>query len=409
MTNMELPVEVLIVGGGPAGLAAARMISEQGLRVRLLESGDRIGARWANHYDSLRLNSGRVISSLPGMRMERRLGRWVSRADFLDYLDRYARSIEATIEYGVRVEQIEQAHGGWVVRAADREWTAAAVVVATGLNAIPKIPNWAQHDFDGEVIHSDAYGDSCPYRDRDILLVGSGSSAHDIALNLIEGGAARVRMSLRTPPLLVPKQVLGLSSAILSTLVKHGPPVGDRLNDAVSFWLHHHCFPDADRLLGEPPVGLATALRERGHGATLEVGLLAALRRGDVEVVAAVNGIENGEVLLADGSRLRPDAVILATGYRSGLESMLGPIGVLDANGRPLAHGARTLPHAPGLYFLGFRLPAGQLPDFAIDSRRIARRLSRLSQSAVGSGRREAELLSFPSSTLGPDEGRRVA
>ena len=368
---------VLVIGAGPAGLAAAHAISRQGLQVQILDSSDRVGASWANHYDSLKLNSGRVISSLPGMRIDRRYGRWVSRDDFRDYLQRYARWADLDIEHGAAVQRINRCDDRWLVQGGSRSWSAAAVVVATGLNATAVVPDWAHRPFPGPVAHSDQYRNSVPYRDRDVLVVGGGSSAHDIALDLVRGGARRVRMSIRTPPLLAPKQMLGLSSSIMSVLIKHGPPVGDRLVDALSLWLHRSCFPDADRLLGTPPTGLATALRERGHGLTVEVGLLDAVRRGDVEIIAPVQAFDHGDVVLGTGHRVRPDAIILATGHRPSLQHLVGHLDVLGADGRPRVHPPHSLPHAPNLYFLGYRLPAGQLPDLSIDARNLARHLRR--------------------------------
>ncbi|CAM5701862.1 hypothetical protein STENM327S_02795 [Streptomyces tendae] len=84
-----------------------------------------------------------------------------------------------------------------------------------------------------------------------------------------------------------------------------------------------------------------------------DVGLIDAVRSGRVEVVAAMDGFEDGKVLLADGTRIAPDAVIAATGYRRGLEGLVGHLGVLDGSGRPLAHGGRAPAAAPGLYSPG--------------------------------------------------------
>jgi putative flavoprotein involved in K+ transport len=397
--------EVLVIGGGPAGLAAAWAISRCGLSVRILEGSDRVGASWANRYDSLKLNSGRVISSLPGMRIDRRFGRWVSRDDFLSYLDRYARWADVAIEYGAEVERIDWTDGRWLVRTAGQVSTAAAVVVATGLNSIPNIPGWAQQYFPGDLAHSDQYRNSTPYRGRDVLVVGSGSSAHDIALDLVKGGAGRVRMAQRTPPLLAPKELFGISSSIMSVLIKHGPRVNNRMIDALSLWLHRWCFPDANQLLGTPPAGLAAALHDRGHGLTVEVGLLDAVRRGDIEIVAAVHGIEDGDLVLGDGQCVRPEAVILATGYRTALEHLVGHLDVLGEDGRPRVHPPQTLPHAPNLYFLGFRLPAGQLPDLAIDARRLARRFR---HEAVRPSRRPAQLPIAPPGTVRPRRYERA-
>jgi hypothetical protein len=90
-------------------------------------------------------------------------------------------------------------------------------------------------------------------------------------------------------------------------------------------------------------------------------------------VVAAVESFEGGDVVLADGSRLRVDAVIAATGFGPGLEPLVGHLGVLDAAGRPLVHGAETHPAAPRLYFAALSPTlSGLLREAARDAGRVA-------------------------------------
>jgi hypothetical protein len=129
--------------------------------------------------------------------------------------------------------------------------------------------------------------------------------------------------------------------------------------------------------LSRPPRGTYTRARE-GQIPILDVGLVEALKARRVLVVAAVRGFEGRDVLLEDGSRIQPDAVIAATGYVRALEPLVGHLGILDARGQPLAHGGRTHPKAPGLYFIGFSNPiSGNLREIGIDARRIARAVVR--------------------------------
>jgi hypothetical protein len=105
----------------------------------------------------------------------------------------------------------------------------------------------------------------------------------------------------------------------------------------------------------------------------LDVGLVRALRRGAVRIVPVVEGFEGEDVLLAGGRRHAADVVVCATGFNRGLEPLVGHLGVLDASGRPLAHGAATAAAAPGLHFVGFTNPiSGNLRELGIDARRIA-------------------------------------
>jgi len=109
----------------------------------------------------------------------------------------------------------------------------------------------------------------------------------------------------------------------------------------------------------------------------IDVGLIDLLRAGRVEVVAAVGGFDGDKVELTDGSRIAPDVVVAATGFRRGLEGLVGQFGLLDAEGRPTVHGPTTHPDTPGLYFTGFTNPiSGMFHELNVDARRIARAIA---------------------------------
>jgi putative flavoprotein involved in K+ transport len=110
----------------------------------------------------------------------------------------------------------------------------------------------------------------------------------------------------------------------------------------------------------------------------IDVGLVAALRAGRVEVVSAVEGFDGQSVLLHGGGSIQPDVVVAATGYRAALEPLVGHLGVLDDRGVPRAHGPAEVAEVPGLHFIGFsNPPTGNLREMDIDARRIARRVAR--------------------------------
>jgi putative flavoprotein involved in K+ transport len=103
------------------------------------------------------------------------------------------------------------------------------------------------------------------------------------------------------------------------------------------------------------------------------------LKAGQIEIVAAVEGFDGPGVLLADGTRIEPEAVIAATGYRRGLEPLVGHLGVLGADGIPLVSGGKQHPSAPGLFFNGYRPDlSGHLRPMRHEARAIARAARRL-------------------------------
>ncbi|MFF9486976.1 flavin-containing monooxygenase [Streptomyces sp. NPDC014676] len=370
---------VYVIGGGPGGLAVAYALRARGVRAVVLERSDRVGDSWRRHYDRLRLHTTRRLSALPGLPMPRRFGRWPARDDVVRYLEKYAEHHRLEIVTGVEVSRVERTPDGtgWLLHATGgRELTGAAVVVATGFNHTPRVPDWPGRDtYTGEFLHASEYRDAKPFAGRDVLVVGVGNTGAEIAVDLVEGGASRVRLAVRTPPHIVRRSTAGWPAQYSGILVRRLPAgLVDRLCRVQA----RVALPDlSDRGLPRPGSGLYTRVRE-GAIPVQDVGLIDAVRKGKVEVVAAVEGFEEGKVVLADGDRVGPDAVVAATGYARGLEGLVGGLGVLDDRGRPVVHGGRAPAGAPGLYFTGFTNPiSGNLRELALDAQRIAKAVVR--------------------------------
>jgi putative flavoprotein involved in K+ transport len=374
---------VYVVGAGPGGLATAAALGERGVRAVVVERSVDVGASWRAHYDRLRLHTTRRWSSLPGLPIPRSAGRWVRRDDFVRYLEAYARHHRIDLATGVTVARVDQAPapegGGWVLRAnGGRELRASAVVVATGHNHTPVLPDWpGREGFTGELLHAAEYRHPDRYEGRDVLVVGAGNSGAEIAADLAAGGAARVRLSVRSTPHILRRATLGWPSQASAILCRR-LPVG--LVDRVAGQLER-TLPDLGEYgLPRPDTGLYSRVRQGAIPVldTGRTGLVRAVRRREVEPVGAVSSFDGGKVLLADGEAISPEVVIAATGYRRGLEALVGHLGVLDGRGGPLVHGRDTHPAAPGLYFTGYANPiSGTLRELALDAPRIAGSIAR--------------------------------
>ncbi|MFE0347669.1 flavin-containing monooxygenase [Streptomyces griseoluteus] len=370
---------VYVVGAGPGGLAVAYALRTRGVRAVVLEKSDRVGASWRRHYDRLRLHTTRRLSALPGLAIPRRFGRWVARDDVVRYLEKYAEHHELEIVTGVEVFRVEKAAdgAGWLLHASGgRELTGAAVVVATGHNHTPRLPEWpGAEGYEGELLHASSYRNPKPYEGRDVLVVGVGNTGAEIAVDLVAGGASRVRLAVRTAPHIVRRSTAGWAAQYTGIAVRRLPV---RLVDRLARPMARLSTPDlSEHGLPRPETGLYSRVRQ-GAIPVQDVGLIDAVRTGKVEVVAAVEGFEDGKVALADGTRIAPDAVIAATGYSRGLDLLVGHLSVLDERGRPTVHGARTPKNAPGLYFTGFTNPiSGMFRELAIDAEKIARSIAR--------------------------------
>jgi putative flavoprotein involved in K+ transport len=367
--------EAVVIGAGPAGLAAAAMLRREGIKTLILERSS-VGSSWRKHYDRLHLHTVRWLSNLPGLPIDRKEGRWVSRAGVVRYLERYARSHDLDIRSNVEVQGVTRTNGSWQLHTNEGATAADIVVVATGFNNEPFLPDWpGRETFTGELVHSFDYRNAAPYRGRDVLIVGTGNSGAEIAVDLVEGGAAKVMISVRTPPNILRRDLGGLPSQVVGVLIRRLPvPVVDRISKIVQRLTVGDLTPFG---MPDPALGMYTRAKQ-GSIPILDVGLIRLLKKRRVQVVPAVEGFDGPDVLLAGGARSRPDAVIAATGFRRSLEPLVGEIGLVGPGGLPLVHGLDTLRGAPDLYFIGFTNPiSGNLRELGIDARRIARAVSR--------------------------------
>jgi hypothetical protein len=109
--------------------------------------------------------------------------------------------------------------------------------------------------------------------------------------------------------------------------------------------------------------------------ALVDMEVIDAIKDGSIEVVATVESFDGDKVVLVDGSRLDPHAVVLATGYTAGLDSLVGHLGVLDSRGKPVIWGER--PAAEGLRFIGYDIRPSLIGYVAKQSKRMAKRIAR--------------------------------
>jgi cation diffusion facilitator CzcD-associated flavoprotein CzcO len=241
------------------------------------------------------------------------------------------------------------------VRSSGGDVEADRVVVATGYSNVPFVPDWPG-TFGGDVVHSSAYRNPEPFRGRRILVVGSGNSGAEIAADLASGGAAEVLLSVRTPPAIVRRDTAGVPTQLVGIASSHLPvPVVDRIAST----LRRIAFPDLAPLgLPAPERPYSDFLRRRVIP-VIDVGIVEAVRDGRVRVVPDVARLDGDAVVLVDGGRAVVDALIAATGFRTGLEPLVGHLGVLDERGGPLVHGADEPPAAPGLHFVGYDVTLG--------------------------------------------------
>ncbi|WP_205315654.1 flavin-containing monooxygenase [Nonomuraea lactucae] len=343
-------MDIIVIGGGQSGLAAARNLLDVGLTPLLLEATDQATGSWSRYYDSLTLFSPARYSSLPGMAFPGDPDRYSHRDEVVAYLARYARELSrlgAEIRTGARVVAVESSEEGFTVRLTEGTvLTAPGVIAASGSFDNPHLPLLpGQADFTGQILHTAAYTSPQPYAGKRVIVVGAGNSAVQIAYELAK--IATVTLASREPVRFLEQRPLGKD---------------------VHFWFNVTGFDRLPaRLVSSPPTS-----------PVLDAGIYRqALRDGRLERRPMFTHFDGEAVVWPHGVREPIDVVLLATGYRPNLTYLDG-LGALDDNGYPRHDRGLSTTH-PGLGFLGLewqRNPASNtLRGVGRDARYLVRKL----------------------------------
>ncbi|GAB2569776.1 flavin-containing monooxygenase [Spirosoma areae] len=374
--------QTLIIGAGPAGLAMAGQLAHRNQPFTILEASEHLGVAWRNHYDRLHLHTVKQYSALPHLPYPADYPTYVSRLQFVEYLERYADQFSIKPRFNQKVVGIRRNRttGGsdesWEVQTQTDIFTAERVVVATGYNRIPNIPELpGQRNFRGIVWHSHEYRNGAPFRDENVLVVGMGNTGAELALDLLEHGANPF-ISVRGPVNIIRREVFGRPAQPTAIFLSRFPNwfydfmagLSQKLNvgDVSAYGLGKPAHPPSyETRLGKIPV--------------IDIGTLDQIKAGTITVLPGIGQINSRTVSFTDGRELPFDAIILATGYRPGLPSVLGETlssNVLNERGFPKVLWFDA-PGVQGLYFLGFTTPlTGVLYNLTIDSERIARHIT---------------------------------
>jgi putative flavoprotein involved in K+ transport len=312
--------QVVVVGGGQAGLAIGYHLAQQGRDFTILEAADEPAAAWRGRWDSLKLFTPARFDALPGVAFPGHPDHHPTRDEVAAYLTDYARRFELPVELGSRVRSIGESDGGYLVELDGRSYQADQVVVATGPFQVPRVPAIAEGlDSAVEQFHSSAYRSPKAVPEGTVLVVGGGNTGFQIAAELSGSHEAHLSIGSRQTPL--PQRLLGRD--LFWYLEKTGliyKSAASRIGRRAA---------GRDTLIGSSP----RALRGK-HG---------------VELHGRATSTAGSAVTFGDGTSLDVRTVIWATGY--GVDHSWIDVPVLDQNGL-VAH-QRGVTKAPGLYFLG--------------------------------------------------------
>jgi cation diffusion facilitator CzcD-associated flavoprotein CzcO len=367
--------DVAIIGAGPAGISVALSLRDRGITALLIDRADAVGSSWRNRYHRLRLNTGRQFSHLPGRPFPKGTPTFPARDQVVEHLETHVREGAVELRLDTTVQRIDRHDGAWRLRTSTGDIDASHVVVATGYMHTPHIPDWPGRDgFTGDLSHSSEYRKPTPYVGKQVVVIGSGSSGMEIAHDLTTSGAAKVWLTVRTPPnVMLRGGPAGLPGDVIATPLYHAPP---RVADAIARFGRRRLLGDLTEFgLPIPEEGPFSRLARLGLPPTLvDIDVIDAIRDGSIEIVGDVEAFDGDTVSLADGRRIRPDVVICATGYLPGLEDLVGHLGVLGERGMPVAK--RGEPAADGLRFLGYLARPSLIGSVAKTSKRMAKQIT---------------------------------
>jgi NADPH-dependent 2,4-dienoyl-CoA reductase/sulfur reductase-like enzyme len=379
--------QVVVVGAGPSGLSAALALKDAGVRPLVLDRAEHVGSSWRGRYDRLRLNTCRPFSHLPDRPFPKGTPMFPTRDQVVEHLERHAGEDGIEVRLGASVDRIERDDGGWLVHTSAGEIPAPQVIVATGYENHPFIPDWSRDGFEGHVLHARDYRNPEPFRGKKVLVVGPGCSGMEIAYDLADGGASKVWLSARTPPnILLRGGPGGLPGDMIAVALLRTPV---RFADAFARFGRRMDIGDLTEYgLPVPEEGVFTRMYRLGVApAIVDKEVIAAIKDGRIEVVRGVESLDAAGVELADGARVKPDGLICATGYRRGLEPLVGHLDVLNERGLPRAVGEQ--PAAAGLRFVGYVPRPGMIGYAAKEAKRAAKAIAGELRSGAGAAPRE--------------------
>ncbi|MFQ6849793.1 ArsO family NAD(P)H-dependent flavin-containing monooxygenase [Streptomyces sp. 35M1] len=323
---MTQHTDVVVVGGGQAGLAAGYHLRRQGLDFVILDAEAAPGGSWQHMWDSLHLFSPAGHSSLPGRLMPAQAGETYPDADHVvDYLADYEKRYDLPVAHGTRVNAVRRDADRLLVEADTGTWRARAVISATGTWSRPFLPAVPGRSvFTGQQLHTVNYRCPADFAGQRVIVVGGGNSGAQIAADLTLDGTIEVTWVTRRPPQFLADDIDGRALFDVATTRRRALDAGRTDTRGVA------SFGD---IVVVPPVRAAR-----------DAGLLTAK-----PMFAQLTAIG---IRWADGSQSDADTVIWSTGFRPAL-SHIAPLNLRGPRGHIPTDGTRALGE-PRLHLLGY-------------------------------------------------------
>jgi indole-3-pyruvate monooxygenase len=365
----------LIVGASISGLASAASLRKQNIDFTIIEKENQVATPWRNHYNRLHLHTNKRVSSLPYKKFGKTLPRYPSRQQVVDYLDDYQKEFNIDPVYNTRAISVKREAGFWITETTNGTFNSKYLIMATGSYGKPKPINFkGMETFTGKILHSYVYKTGQDFQGQNVLVVGFGNSACEIAIDLFEQGAVP-SMAVRSPVNVIPRDILGVPVLELSLLLNPLPP---RIADIISAPLIKWIIGDIKKIgLKKMPYGPLEQISKDGEAPVLDIGTIRHIRNGDIIIEEDIDYIDGGTIHFKDGKKENFSVIIAAIGYyrdyaeivevdRSRFEDLKVAVGKQKYFGKD------------GLYFCGYWIsPTGQMREISLDAQKIAKDIAK--------------------------------
>lgn len=350
-----------VVGAGGAGLAAAQALAARDVDVVVFEAGSGVGGNWrygndsgfSSGYQSLRANTSRHHTAFRCFAIGPSRSLFLDHTEMLGYLERFADhfDLRRRIRFRTLVTAARPVDGEWEITANGARERFSDLIVASGFNSVPRYPEFPG-SFNGLQLHTHDYRTSEPFVGRDVVVVGLGCSAAELACD-IRTVARSVAVAARSGSWVVPRRVGMIPVDWFDT----------RLGSRLSINARRRMFVPLFRLAAGPRTG--TGLPKPDHllgekPITVSDELLPLLRARRIVACAPVVELRGDRVALADGSERVADALLYGTGYRTVFDFLPPEADAPTNEHAPLYRGVMSLA-LPGLFFVGIVFGHGAL------------------------------------------------
>lgn len=369
------PEHTVIIGASISGLACAACLQKQGINYTIIEKQSQVAAPWRNHYDRLHLHTNKNLSNLPYKEFGRNIPLYPSRQQLVDYLEDYQKEFNINPIFNTEAKSIKKKDGLWIIETNNNILTSRYVIIATGAFGKPRAVSFkGMQTFTGKILHSCEYKTGADFRNQNVLVVGFGNSACEIAIDLYEQGAVPA-MSVRSPVNVIPRDVWGIPILQISLPMSFLPPgIADKLTAPLIRWM----IGDITQLgLRKLPYGPMEQIQKYGSVPVIDIGTTSYIRQGYIKIYGNIDDIDGKTVHFVDGEKENFDAIVAAIGY---YRDYIPPIEVdkRRLNDLRLGAGKQKFFGEDGLYFCGFHVaPTGQIREIALDAQKIARHIAK--------------------------------